>query len=144
MTATAIASAETASVAPEGLTLSVYRWAGPDCTAGGVSSRFDKVTLVGFYRDQDKIVTPLPEHSQVHAATETTPAVALHLRTNLGMSLVPVEFDPAVGSYVVSSRWYMAGGNYAATCDSRFYDAIEAQTGQRFYGAIAVHDRYEG
>jgi hypothetical protein len=37
----------------------------------------------------------------------------------------------------------MAGGNFASSSDSRFKRAIEELTGQRFYGAVAIHDRYE-
>jgi hypothetical protein len=37
----------------------------------------------------------------------------------------------------------MAGGTYAATSDSRFSDAVKRLTGNVFYGAVSVHDRYE-
>jgi len=37
----------------------------------------------------------------------------------------------------------MFGGNYAATSDSRFGEAIEKLTGQDFYGAVPIHDRKE-
>ena len=40
-------------------------------------------------------------------------------------------------------NWMMFGGNYAATSDSRFGDAIEKLTGQDFYGAVPIHDRKE-
>ena len=37
----------------------------------------------------------------------------------------------------------MDGGNYAATCDSRFNSAIKELIGHHFYGAVAIHDRVE-
>ena len=37
----------------------------------------------------------------------------------------------------------MMGGNYAATSDSRFSDAIAARLGHNFYGAVPIHDRVE-
>ena len=41
------------------------------------------------------------------------------------------------------SKWTMFGGNYAATSDSRFGEAIKKMTGQDFYGAVPIHDRTE-
>ena len=37
----------------------------------------------------------------------------------------------------------MDGGNFAATCDSRFNSAIKELLGHHFYGAVAIHDRVE-
>ena len=37
----------------------------------------------------------------------------------------------------------MFGGNYAASSDSRLSEAVDNLTGNRFYGAIAIHDRVE-
>ena len=37
----------------------------------------------------------------------------------------------------------MMGGNYAASPDTRFYELIRLATGRDFYGAVAIHDRYE-
>ncbi len=37
----------------------------------------------------------------------------------------------------------MAGGTFAETSDSRFGRAIRKITGTDFYGALAIHDRYE-
>ena len=36
----------------------------------------------------------------------------------------------------------MAGGNYAVG-DVVFNDAVEKLLGTKFYGAVAIHDRYE-
>lgn len=37
----------------------------------------------------------------------------------------------------------MAGGTYIATSDSRFSELVREITGGDFYGAVALHDRYE-
>ena len=37
----------------------------------------------------------------------------------------------------------MMGGNYGSTSDSRFKDKLEEMLGERFYGAVAIHDRVE-
>lgn len=38
----------------------------------------------------------------------------------------------------------MMGGSYAASCDSRWSRmCMKANGGEPFYGAVAVHDRYE-
>jgi len=36
----------------------------------------------------------------------------------------------------------MAGGNYAVG-DSKFDEAVEKLLGTKFYGAVAIHDRFE-
>ena len=46
-----------------------------------------------------------------------------------------VEIDDGAGP--------MAGGAFAASCDSRFREAVENLIGHGWYGAVAVHDRYE-
>ena len=37
----------------------------------------------------------------------------------------------------------MFGGNYAASSDARFNWLCREKLGRRFYGAVAVHDRFE-
>ncbi len=37
----------------------------------------------------------------------------------------------------------MMGGNFAHTSDSRFHEACEALIDAPFYGAVAIHDRFE-
>ena len=86
-------------------------------------------------------------------------------RMHLGLCLTNVDgpFDPSKdypaaklvkvthhwGSHVkivpdeVEGNHSMMGGNYAATSDSRFREAIEKLLGHNFYGALPVHDRVE-
>lgn len=127
---------------PKGLILNVYRSAGRDCTLNGITSDHDTVVLVGIIdttggaeAHRSPTVIPLPAHAQVFEARDDRPAVYLVIR-QMGrerlVHLVPAEDNPH------DCLWkYMAGGNYAATSDSRFH-----QLGG-FYGAIAVHDRNE-
>lgn len=104
-----------------GLHLTVYRNPKYDCTMGGITSKYDTLTVI----NAEGPFEP----------TDDAPAVELvkHVGT---VHLKPVERDPG--------KWYCMGGNYAGTSDSRFGKAIEKMLGHRFYGAVAVHDRAEG
>lgn len=140
----------------KGLPLSVLRPAprgdsfdNVDTTAGGITSRFPVLTLVG-HIDQRKdaganVVEPMPHSSRVFPETPGRPAVALVVRSVGGwvLSLVPVEWNDREGRYEQRGGWLMAGGNYASLDDSRVAALTERLTGHRFYGAVAVHDRRE-
>lgn len=129
----------------KGLTLSVYRDAGStyDCTLGGVSSKCTRLTLVGIIDDRDKpnLSTPtpvkeLPKESRIFAPADDRPAVILRIRRQGGARLLySIEPYQADGG----TRWYMAGGNYASSCDSRLAELTGHQ-----YGALSIHDRHEG
>jgi hypothetical protein len=87
-----------------------------DCTAGGISSKFNKLTVINVPGPFD----PTPD----------APAAVLENGPLGSMKIVPV-FKPegTIGP--------MFGGNYAASSDSRFRKAAG------FYGAVAIHDRFE-
>jgi hypothetical protein len=91
-----------------------------DCTRNGVTNRFDKLCVVNV--------------SGPFEPKDDCPAVKLEEGPLNTVRLVPLEGE---------DQWTMFGGNYAATCDSRFSDAIEKMLGHRFYGAVPVHDRIE-
>lgn len=120
----------------------------PDCTLDGVSSRFARLTLVGVLdeRNTRAIKTLTGDHGwQSYMDGESREnEVVLHVRavgTDAVLSFVPVDRDDnGVISRVGSP---MFGGNYA-TGDSRLSSLVQQLTGNRFYGAIAVHDRIEG
>ena len=58
--------------------------------------------------------------------------------------LVPAELnDDNQWVEIDESAGPMAGGTFAATCDSGFREAVENLIGHGWYGAVAVHDRYE-
>jgi hypothetical protein len=105
--------------------IDVYRSAargGYDCTNGGVSSRFTRLTVVNvegpFEPDAD------------------APAVVLEQHVRGCLRLAPVDAVYERGAI-------MFGGNYGHTSDSRFARKCEALLGHRFYGAVAIHDRIE-
>lgn len=133
-----------------GLTATVLRPAdGSDCTLNGVSSTATRVTVVGVVDERGRItgkrvVAPLPTGSQVFNASSDAPAVALSIR-NIGgpcLSFLPVEWNEDSQSFQVLS-WSVFGGNFAYVGDSRFNKMVDDLTGHRFYGAIALHDRFE-
>lgn len=105
-----------------GLLVDVYR-NGDDTTLGGLSSKHNIICVV----NADGPFDPSKEW----------PAFELVPNHGDSVALKPVMDTPkgAVGP--------MAGGNYGATHDSRFSEAIEGITGLGFYGAVAIHDRFE-
>ena len=104
-----------------GLIVSVYKDAGSnyDCTMNGVTNRFTELCVTNVDGPFDP--------------SDNCPAVKL-VEGNLPgtVKIVPEECE---------GKWSMMGGNYAATSDSRFSEAIETIVGGRFYGAVPVHDR---
>ena len=106
-----------------GLTVYIRRSPLGDSTAGGVSSRVTRLTLVN-------VEGPFEP-------SEDAPAAILDSHFAGIARIVPVEPRRLNGTGP------MLGGNFAATSDSRFTAAVESLTGVRFYGAIAIHDRFE-
>lgn len=126
----------------KGLILYFHRDAsGIDCTIGGVSSRHAQCVLVGvvdYTRSEDgkPKLRRLPAECRVFAPSDTRPPVWLvagkHGADDL--FIIPGRVD----ANEPDSRWWMMGGNYAATSDSRFSELC----GGNF--AVRVHDRHEG
>jgi hypothetical protein len=116
-----------------GLRVWVYRWALADCTNGGISADHSELTVVNVAGPSEP--------------TAQAPAVWLDLRPGLlGMlesrpsncpCLFPARPNPDTGAWERDPHWWMAGGNFAATCDGRWAAAVGA------YGAVAIHDRTE-
>lgn len=106
-----------------GLIVSVYKDADSnyDCTMNGVTSRFTKLCVTNV----DGPFEPSDDCPPVKLVVGNLPGTA---------KIVPEECE---------GKWSMFGGNYAATSDSRFSEAIESIVGGRFYGAVPVHDRVE-
>lgn len=112
-----------------GLNVSVFRNPLGNFTNNGISSKVTELCIVNIKG---------PSDPSCYA-----PA-ALLVKGNLKgiVHIVPAakngdRWQPATG-------WAMMGGNYAATSDSRFTEAIESLNGGHpFYGAVAIHDRYE-
>ena len=106
-----------------GLLVDVYRSAGSDCTNGGISSRYDSLCVMNV----DGPFEP----------SERACAVMLVNGSYGSKHIRPAKL--VAGEWVADrDKWYMAGGNFAATSDSRFSEFSDAVG---FYGAVAIHDR---
>lgn len=121
-----------------GLNVSFYREAvdpdgffpeGYDCSNGGESIRYPNCCVVNV--------------SGPAEPGENKPPMILVDDKPCGKpypKLVPAELVD--GEWVRKPGWFMFGGNYAATSDSRYSAAIEACGGSRA-GVLPVFDRYE-
>ncbi|WNV90292.1 hypothetical protein [Umezawaea sp. Da 62-37] len=129
---------------PKGLTLYFYRNAkGWDCTNGGISARFDECTLIGIVNHtraritgQPLVAQPLPEGSRVFEPTDKRPAVYLVMGKHSPNDRFIVPADQK--TWQPDGRWWMCGGNYADSSDSRFDELLPGGF------AVRVHDRHEG
>ena len=92
-----------------------------DCTLNGVSSRDIEglclTNVEGPFQPSDKY-----------------PAAKLRKGFFNSLHIVPAEVEDLCS---------MDGGNFAASCDSRFSEACRELLGHHFYGAVAIHDRVE-
>ena len=96
------------------------------CSMNGISERFTEVTVV----NAEGPFLPMPSR----------PAVLLESHMPGIVRAVPCS--PEGVRY--SGVWWMAGGAFISSSDSRFSRAVESLIGGRFYGAVALHDRNEG
>ena len=97
------------------LNASFYRDSGPDCSNDGISIQFDRCIIAIEIEDYPAIAdcgTPI-----------------LYLRNN---AYDHVALYPPDSCHVNGNVWYMMGGNFASTSDSRLTRK-----------PIAVHDRRE-
>jgi hypothetical protein len=102
-----------------GLRINVYRDTGPDCTMNGISKQFNNLTLIG-----SGISGPF-------APTEDAPAVTMITKNVTGE---PYKYlAPCDENAQPLPGWYMFGGNYGATSDSRFPHKYP----------LPIHDRKE-
>lgn len=108
-----------------GMVVSVFRDDLGDCSANGLSSKFDKVTVVNcegpFEPSADR------------------PAVKMEFGNIAGtVKVVPVGDE-------YKDRHSMFGGTFVYSSDSRFAKKCAELTGLPFWsGAVPFHDRYEG
>jgi hypothetical protein len=100
------------------------------CSNNGMSAHYTSVTVVNV----DGPFSP----------TEDRPAVMLVKGAFEGTIKVVPAIHMRDGTYQEDRRWSMMGGTYIATSDGRFSDKCKEITGQRHYGAVAFHDRFEG
>lgn len=107
----------------KGLTAEVFRSSLGDCTNGGISSA----------RRRLYILAPCAEQLCVPFEPEDIRECVEVIHRNVG-HLMYVNCRPLY----CKNRWYMAGGNFLYTSDSRFQEI----TGVPY--PISIHDRYEG
>jgi hypothetical protein len=122
-----------------GLIIDVYRNGTYDCTMRGISSperaKRDQLCIVN-------IPGPFEPSADV-------PAAMLVHNNVFGDHRPLVKIVPALRApdftWEKEKRWTMFGGNYGATSDSRFSEAVADMLGTEFYsGAVKIHDRIEG
>tara|TARA_R100001443_G_C3295339_1_gene163879 strand:+ start:341 stop:703 length:363 start_codon:yes stop_codon:yes gene_type:complete len=110
-----------------GLHVGIYRDTSfSDCTNNGVTSEFREFKGLCL-TNVDGPFKPDKDYPGAKLEKVTT-------RWGSHVRIVPDELQ---------GKHSMMGGNYAATSDSRFREAIEKLLGHNFYGALPVHDRTE-
>jgi hypothetical protein len=120
----------------------------PDCSLGGVSSRYTRGVIVGVRTQgaaRGALVRPavqrglaaLPRLSRVGDAACGLELVVRQLQGDG----VYVHAEPTEGC----GRWAMSGGCYVVTSDSRFAELLGAiyGDGRSQVGPVPLHDRYE-
>jgi hypothetical protein len=109
-----------------GLTAYVYRSSLGDCSNGGVSGRCNTVVVTNIEGPSK------PSKDSPGVSLESGPLNTVVARPNEGCG-----DDRLIGP--------MFGGCYIATSDSRFGQKVTELlgSGRHFYGAVALHDRYE-
>jgi len=92
-----------------------------DCSKNGVTNRYNKLCVVNV----DGPFEPSDDAAAVELVEGNLPNT---------VKIVPVG---------EKGKWTLFGGNYAASSDSRFSEAIRTLIGGNWSGAVAVHDRVE-
>jgi hypothetical protein len=122
------------SQAARGLIVSVLRSGRVDCSRGGLTAEHQKLTVVNV-------------DGRPFGPADDRPAVMLIQGPGPGPGaganpvLVPAVRNEG-GDWLPAPGWWMFGGNYAVTDDSRFGDALERLGATRGM-APKVHDRIE-
>ena len=107
-----------------GIIVQVYRWSLGDATNNGVSSRHNSLCVTN-------VEGPFEP-------SDASPAAQLVQHRSIGEHCYIVP-----QSVLDSGKWYMMGGNFAHSSDSRFREAVEKITDCEGSFAIAIHDRVE-
>lgn len=103
----------------KGLIVDVYRSAFGDCSNGGLSSRHDRLLLVG------------PTVPQIFEESDEWPSIELGIAGNR-VHVRPVELPSGMAGP-------MFGGAFVYSSDSRFKDATGVPDGRPLH----LHDRFE-
>ena len=102
-----------------------------DCTNGGISSKFNTLLIAC----DDGFIDIDPENVPENFAMVEMRHV---FGTTIIPTIYPAEITPDGKVVPRGGKWWMMGGNYGATSDSRFSRLVGGM-----YGAVAIHDRYE-
>jgi hypothetical protein len=102
----------------KGMMVWVYRTGKTDCTNQGITSKHDRVMLVG------------PGVPEVHEVLPDEPVLFLDPRKGWDHPCLTPYAKPK------TDRWVMFGGNFVWSSDSRFREHVSA-------GPLPVHDRVE-
>lgn len=113
-----------------GMIVSVFKNPLGDCTNGGISSNVTRLCIVnieGPFDPSDDMPAAILAPNQVGNPVIKPAFCAMHK-----------EGQP----WEVAQGWFMMGGNFAYTSDSRFNEAVTKYC-PNFYGAVPIHDRQE-
>lgn len=113
------------------ISANVYRTAKfGDCTNNGISARHDELLIYCKEGPYELDTDNLPDN---FAMLKVETVCGSIINRIYPAEWVDGEVKPRGG------KWYMMGGNYCATSDSRFNRML----GNDMYGAVAIHDRVE-
>lgn len=111
----------------EKIDVRVFRDAdGYDCSNGGITSNHRSLTL--YSGDRDECYQQAKEENRLHEA--------LWLNKRILWNEPHYYAEPMEK---VEGKWYMFGGNFVYSCDTRFANMCE----DRQHRHLPVHDRYE-
>lgn len=114
-----------------GLVVSVFKNPLGDCTNSGISSKSKELLLVNVEGPTDN---DHPGYQKAMLVPGNGPGL---------VKIVPALYVRVAEKWQKDPRWCMMGGNYAATSDCRFHEAVRHITGGASYGAVPIHDRIE-
>ena len=94
----------------KGLIANVYRWSLGDCTLGGISSKYDELIILPTESTRKAGI----EIPGIFLPNEDFPAIYIFHRPQFGDLIASYE------DYGIGGPWYMFGGNFIYSSDSRF------------------------
>tara|TARA_R110000824_G_scaffold167884_1_gene344954 strand:- start:50 stop:430 length:381 start_codon:yes stop_codon:yes gene_type:complete len=116
-----------------GLHANIYRSHYSDASNGGISSEHEQVTVVNC----DGPFEPCDKYP---------PVMLVKGHHEFSIKIVPVDQKHLenTGEFIPTKSWYMFGGTFVSTSDSRFSDKVSEIIGQRVYSqCVPFHDRTE-
>lgn len=128
-----------------GMILDIYKPSDGSASNGGVSARCAQVTVT---RILDRTsppgphaMKPVPADCRVFEPRANRPEAVLMVQRLAAYTLLHVSPWTWTAEGPVGQA--MMGGCYVAVPDNRWARCLEAELGTPFYGALALHDRWE-